>query len=171
MLILGAIGISKIWMAVIADVGVTLLLVLNSLRKFGDWPAIFVSAFLFGILHGNFIQIPFAFVVGIGLGIATVMTNSLWPAIIAHFINNSYAILSNAYGQENQTPYLYVFYLFILAGVFCLITLIKKGCFKQMKKQPSELSAFAKTVRLILSPTVLIFIALMLVTAFLSKAA
>lgn len=32
MLVLGAFGISKIWMAVIADVGVTLLLVLNSLR-------------------------------------------------------------------------------------------------------------------------------------------
>lgn len=32
MLILGAFGISKIWMAVIADVGVTLLLVFNSLR-------------------------------------------------------------------------------------------------------------------------------------------
>ena len=32
MLILGALGISKIWMAVFADVGVTLLLVLNSLK-------------------------------------------------------------------------------------------------------------------------------------------
>lgn len=32
LLVLGAVGISKIWMAVIADVGVTLLLVLNSLR-------------------------------------------------------------------------------------------------------------------------------------------
>lgn len=63
--------------------------VLGMLRPYGDWFAIITSAFCFGIIHGNFIQFPFAFFLGIGLGYAVVRTGSLVPAIAVHFINNA----------------------------------------------------------------------------------
>ena len=42
-------------------------LILGSLQKFGNGFAIVCSAILFGLMHGNFRQIPFAFLIGIGL--------------------------------------------------------------------------------------------------------
>ena len=47
-------------------------IILGKLRKFGDTFAILMSAVLFGLLHGNIIQIPFAFVIGIVFGFITI---------------------------------------------------------------------------------------------------
>lgn len=68
-------------------------LVIGVLKKHGDLFAILTSAFLFGILHGNFAQIPFAFVVGLVLGYARVKTDSMLPAILIHFGNNFFAVI------------------------------------------------------------------------------
>ena len=51
--------------------------------------AIIVSALIFGLIHGNPIQIPFAFVHGLILGWLFYKTGSLLPGILLHFINNS----------------------------------------------------------------------------------
>jgi membrane protease YdiL (CAAX protease family)/preprotein translocase subunit SecG len=71
--------------------------VLGSLRRFGDGFAIFVSAALFGLMHGNLVQAPFAFVVGLGLGYITVVSGSMWPSIIVHFLNNFLATVLNEF--------------------------------------------------------------------------
>ena len=42
--------------------------VLQALRPHGDGMAIVVSALLFGLMHGNVLQIPFAFLIGLVLG-------------------------------------------------------------------------------------------------------
>ena len=39
-------------------------LIMGSLRKYGDGFAVLISSALFGLVHGNFEQIPFAFLVG-----------------------------------------------------------------------------------------------------------
>ncbi len=62
-------------------------LVLRSLRPYGKRFAILGSAFLFGIFHGNIIQTPFAFAVGLVLGYVTVEYSMFW-AILLHTINN-----------------------------------------------------------------------------------
>ncbi len=67
---------------------------LGLLRKnMSDISAIFVSAIVFGIVHGNLVQLPFALSMGIGFGLVTVATNSIWPAITAHFLNNFCAVM------------------------------------------------------------------------------
>ena len=43
-------------------------IILGALRKYGDGFAVLVSAILFGLMHGNFDQMPFAFMVGLVLG-------------------------------------------------------------------------------------------------------
>ncbi|MBO5873278.1 MAG: CPBP family intramembrane metalloprotease [Clostridia bacterium] len=63
-------------------------IVLGSLRKHGDGFAIIISAALFGLMHCNFMQIPFAFLVGLALAYSVIKTGSIWTGIAIHFINN-----------------------------------------------------------------------------------
>ena len=62
-------------------------LLLRSMEPYGKKFAIFASALLFGLYHGNIIQIPFAFCVGLVLGYVTVEHNMVW-AIVLHMFNN-----------------------------------------------------------------------------------
>ena len=52
--------------------------------------AILVSALIFGIIHGNPAQIPFAFLIGLLFGWLYYRTGSLVPGIVGHIINNSF---------------------------------------------------------------------------------
>ena len=52
--------------------------------------AILVSALIFGIIHGNPAQIPFAFLIGLLFGWLYYRTRSLVPGIVGHIINNSF---------------------------------------------------------------------------------
>lgn len=61
--------------------------VLRHLEPYGKGFAIVMSAFAFGIFHGNLVQIPYAFLVGLVLGYVTVEYNILW-AMVLHMINN-----------------------------------------------------------------------------------
>lgn len=61
--------------------------ILRGLQPFGKKFAILASAFLFGIFHGNLIQAPYAFLVGLVLGYVTV-EYSMWWAILLHLLNN-----------------------------------------------------------------------------------
>ena len=62
-------------------------LVLRGLEKYGRRFAIWTSAFLFGIFHGNLIQSPYAFLVGLVLGYVAAEYNILW-AMVLHMVNN-----------------------------------------------------------------------------------
>lgn len=55
--------------------------------------AIVVSSLVFGLVHGNWIQAPFAFLVGLSLGWMYYRSGSLIPGILMHFINNGTAVL------------------------------------------------------------------------------
>lgn len=65
--------------------------VMQPLRRYGDKFAIVVSAAVFGILHGNLIQAPFAFIAGLGMGYAVCLSNSVWAGVLIHFCNNFYS--------------------------------------------------------------------------------
>ena len=62
-------------------------LVQRSLMPFGKRFAIFCSAFTFGLFHGNLVQTPFAFLVGLVLGYVAAEYNIFW-AMLLHMINN-----------------------------------------------------------------------------------
>lgn len=82
-------------------------IVLGSLRKYGTAFAIIVSSMLFGLLHGNLVQIPFAFVLGCVLAYADVVADSIIPSVLIHFINNLLSavqgIVSKRYGEAFGT--------------------------------------------------------------------
>ena len=68
-------------------------IVLGSLKKYGEAFAIIVSSVMFGFMHANFEQIPFAFLVGLILGFIAVKSESIWPAILIHAYNNSISVI------------------------------------------------------------------------------
>ena len=91
---------------------------LGTLSKFGKPFAIFTSSLLFGLIHGNLVQIPFAFLVGIILSFAVLESGSIWTGIVIHFLNNFISIcfkyLSDMGGEEASNL---IFSLFILVAM------------------------------------------------------
>ncbi|MBQ6067480.1 MAG: CPBP family intramembrane metalloprotease [Clostridia bacterium] len=66
---------------------------MQPLRKYGDWFAIVSSALIFGLVHGNMLQAPFAIFAGIALGYVNVVSGSMWMNILLHFLNNLISVL------------------------------------------------------------------------------
>lgn len=64
--------------------------------------AILVSALIFGIIHGNPAQIPFAFLIGLLFGWLYYRTGSVIPGIVGHVINNSFALLTIATATKEE---------------------------------------------------------------------
>ena len=61
--------------------------VLRSLRPFGKRFAIWGSALLFGLFHGNLLQTPYAVLMGLLLGYVALEYSLVW-AILLHMFNN-----------------------------------------------------------------------------------
>lgn len=100
-------------------------LILRSLIPYGKRFAIFCSAFTFGLFHGNLIQTPFAFLVGLVLGYVASEYSVLW-AMLLHMINNLFLadslnrLLSFLPEEESSIVIWSVLLLFALAGLLFL---------------------------------------------------
>lgn len=145
---------------------------LGSLRKYGDGFAIVASAFIFAILHGNMIQIPFAFIAGIALGYIAVATGSIWPGIIIHFINNLVSsILSLTVDNPATGNYFYFGYLVLMVvvigiAVFCLMNYVKDKDRPFLSKGTSKLSMGEKTAGFVFTiPMVIAILYMAVVTS------
>lgn len=64
-------------------------MVMESLRPYGNGFAIFLSAFLFGLIHANFEQFFYAAALGVFLGYIAISTQSIVTTTIMHAIFNS----------------------------------------------------------------------------------
>lgn len=103
-------------------------LILGSLRKFGDGFAIITSSIVFGIMHANFQQIPFAFLVGLVLAYITVKSNTLWIAVAVHAFNNFISVFIEyalkGVTQDFQNLFYAVFLcVSLLLGIFAVYLL------------------------------------------------
>lgn len=89
-------AMTLLYVCLIAPVTEELLLrgmVLKNAARVGQRFAIFLSAFLFALLHENLMQFLLAFPLGIFLGYITVQHNSLMPAITVHITLNTCSML------------------------------------------------------------------------------
>ena len=143
--------------------------VLNALKKFGIWPAIIISSLLFALMHGNFAQIPFAFCAGIGLALCYIKTNSIWPGVIAHFINNAFGITISSLGLPVEIMGLLnilFIVLMILAGVIGLsVYLYKHKSIFGFSDVPSCYLPITRIAIIAVSPLTLLAIILFLKNA------
>jgi hypothetical protein len=58
------------------------------------WPAALLSAFLFGLAHGDVGSFAVLFVFGIVLAVVRWRVGSLWPGVIIHATNNATASIA-----------------------------------------------------------------------------
>lgn len=90
---------------ILAPIGEELIyrgVVLRCTAKISQRFAIFFSAFIFGIMHGNPYQFVLGFLIGIPMAMLTVKTGSIIPAIICHMANNTIASISNIVEYFNE---------------------------------------------------------------------
>lgn len=106
---------------------------MGTLRKYGDCFAIIASSVMFGTMHGNISQIPFAFILGLIFAYVDCKANSIVPSIIIHFLNNFYAVMIDILNKSEiiDSSMFYIIYcslicLFCVAGLISFLILIKK---------------------------------------------
>jgi membrane protease YdiL (CAAX protease family) len=73
-------------------------------RKINPFGAIFFSALLFGLLHGNLNQFTYAFVMGIIMAFVIEATDSILATMIIHFITNGMSVVV-LYATRNMSNY------------------------------------------------------------------
>lgn len=145
--------------------------VMGNLRRYGDGFAIVMSAFLFGFMHGNLIQAPFALIAGMGLGYLSVKTGTLWTGIIIHFLNNmislSVTYLSDIIPEETlNVVYGALIYILMIAGIFSFAVFNKKTRHIKLRRNETALSTTERVSTYLLNPTMLAaFVYMLFVTA------
>ena len=131
-------------------------IVMGSLKKYGRAFAVVVSSIMFGAMHSNTTQIVFAFLLGLAFGFVDIVTDSILPSVIIHFINNFYATMMKLLTKNNildqyttYTIYFAITALFCVGGILAFIYLIKtdKEMFRLTDKE-KPLKPYAETLSL-----------------------
>ncbi len=144
-------------------------IVLGLLRKFGNSFAILVSAILFGLMHSNFEQIPFAMLIGLVLGFVTIKSGSIWCAVLIHAFNNSVSVvysyvlsaLSLNFQNISYTLFLMVTLVLGVVGVF----LIKDDSFYEVEKAQTANGLWKKTGFFFTSVPIIIYTAFCIISS------
>ena len=156
--------------------------ILGSLRKYGDTFAIFVSSLLFALFHANFVQIPFAFVVGLVISWTVVYTGSMLPAIIIHAANNGFSVLSDIiYSNidslilsETMADALSVLFVSVMA-IICLVAVVKLSRKDKNFLKPAQydgiLDRKTRVNALVTSPAIITSTALLLIESVITHTA
>ncbi len=144
-------------------------LLLRTLECRGKRFAIFATALMFGMFHGNILQSPFAMLVGLVLAYVALEYSIVW-AIVLHIFNNF--VMADLFGRlleilpETLASFVDwgVLGAFAVAAVVILIVRRKdvKAFFKE--NPPCSISNRA----MLTSPTVLIFFGMMTLSALLT---
>lgn len=74
---------------------------LQPLRKYGDKFAIVTSSLIFGVMHGNMVQAPAAFAVGMLMAYFCIKTNSIWTSVTIHILNNLLSCILSFFYEKN----------------------------------------------------------------------
>ncbi len=117
---------------------------LGSLRRYGDGFALVVSSAVFSLMHGNFEQIPFSFILGLYMAFAVIKTGTIWSGVLLHFINNAMTVVLQklSVGLSNQAVQMLTpayFLVLILLG-FCGVWLLRrKDCDFFTLSRPKEM--------------------------------
>lgn len=149
--------------------------VLQLLRRYGDTLAIFGSAFLFGLMHGNTYQMPFAFMLGVVIGAAVVWTGSIWTGVALHASNNfiAFAISAITDGMDEKMTNLLslaVWSVVLVLGIVGVIVYLlrkSKGSLPPFGAAAPEIAVDRPAAVFFSSPWVITAIVVLGISAFL----
>ena len=145
--------------------------VMQPLRKYGDKFAIVMSALVFGLMHGNMVQIPFAFLAGLAIGYAVTVTGSMWVGVAIHFLNNFISVLmqvavDNLPDNHENIVLLGLLALVFTTGIVCLVVYLKNYARTPLQKGDETLSNGEKAKAYLCTvPMILAAISLLIETA------
>ena len=100
----------------------------RTLQPYGKKFAIFGSAVLFGLFHGNLIQTPYAFLVGLVLGYVAAEYSIGW-AMLLHMINNlliADSLNRLTAGLPEEAAAIVIWAVLLFFGVGAVVVLISK---------------------------------------------
>lgn len=100
------------------------------LEKYSEKFALFATAILFGLMHRNFIQMFFAFLVGLILGFIRLKSGSIWLAVAVHAANNFFAVVTDYASQvlsdsSQSVMYLILNIAYLIIGILGLLFVTK----------------------------------------------
>ena len=108
-------------------------ILMQSLRRHGDTFALVTSAVVFSLFHGNLLQLPNTFILGLLIGFFVLRTDSLITGMLMHFFNNfiitvvDMFLISNLSEVEGDFVTLALLGTYVLIGVAALAYyLVKK---------------------------------------------
>lgn len=136
-------------------------LVIKLVSPYGKKLAVFLSALIFGLMHGNLSQFVTAFVVGIIYATIALKTNSIIPTIVMHALNNGLnfiAICGEDYSSETVTTIYYVLFACVLLLGVMEIFLHRKVILKKV----NETTLLSKSERIrgvFLNPAIILYFA------------
>jgi membrane protease YdiL (CAAX protease family) len=139
-------------------------ILMSHLRRYGNGFAIITSSIFFGVFHGDAAQIPFAFICGLFFAYTVIATDSLWPGIIIHAMNNSLSCISSVLMQvaDEETANMF-FYVVSIAGIVlggvCLLLyrkLFNNDGVLKFRGDAIELTTGQKVAKFLTSPLMLI---------------
>ncbi len=108
-------------------------LIYNLARKFVNvWAAIVIQAVLFGLYHGNIIQITYAFLLGLLLGWIRKETDRFICCIAFHVLFNITGIILDRFSEIEQPLFIRILFMIVSLAV-CVVTVFfikerKSGC-------------------------------------------
>ena len=128
-------AVSFVTTAILAPVAEELMfrgVILRRLSSVSQGFAIFASALIFGLMHGNFVQTILGFMLGIVFGYTAVKTGSLILPIAGHmFINTAAVSCSFAeyfMGEElSETYWMVLIIMFTVIGIITFIAMLASG--------------------------------------------
>ena len=122
-------------------------MLIKGLSGMGIKKALIISSILFGLLHGNIEQFFYTTMIGFFLGHIAITSESIYPAIIIHFMNNFISVFmgysqvnklglevmfTKIFGMLTESPILGIMLIFVIIAVligllFLLYNLLLKN--------------------------------------------
>lgn len=143
--------------------------IMQPLRKYGDWFAILASAFCFALVHANMVQIPFAFIAGVSLGYFCIKTKSIWTSITVHCLNNLISVIFSVYYEKYPNASIWLYYIpvvtLIIIGIAAMLV-FRADCGIRTKKDATVMHKHKRLKRaaFFTGPTMIIAISFIIVT-------
>lgn len=135
--------------------------IMQPLRKYGDGFAMAMAAVIFGLVHCNLIQAPFAVLAGLVIGYFSIVTDSLWTGILIHMFNNAVSgVISYVASKYSEDVYLSfansVYNIVMFVGIVCLGLFFMKKRTLSTHGRRTFISAGQKFKAYVLNPAMIL---------------
>lgn len=121
-------------------------LLLGNLTKGKKSSGIIIVALCFALYHGSAVQFVYQFIYGGLLALLTIKAKSVIPAIIAHFINNAFIIVTRYFAVyvNSYSVWIILIGAFLLSLFFLSLYHYKKGGKDEFEVEPEHREEKAK---------------------------